>query len=293
MLQFRDVLLEGYSNPLSRHFGESFFSALPKTAGVYYMLDQKGDVLYVGKAKCLRDRVRSYKNAGPESASIKVLRMLFFVRKIQWERCESEKAALIRENELLRTLKPPFNVLNTQPESYCFIGLRFIELKDSTEARFRLTTRSTRKGDLLFGAFKGRAAVRDGYAGLLRLLWAAHNEKQRFEFPAKILKYRPPALYSLKVEKEIQKSLPDFLSGKSETLLQILSEKLLTNESIPPFFYHAIQEDLQSAREFWKVGPQRNQELKKNHGIRTRIIPQERLDDLIVYEKVRLGQVLA
>jgi excinuclease UvrABC nuclease subunit len=108
----RQEWLLPYENPLAKRFDSAFFRAIPRAPGVYFLRGELDEVLYVGKAKDLRARLRSYRQARPDQVSRKVIRLIRIVRKIEWEECGTEKDALLRENRLLRELKPPFNVVN-------------------------------------------------------------------------------------------------------------------------------------------------------------------------------------
>lgn len=81
---------------------------LPSDPGVYLMRDHRGDVLYIGKAANLRRRVRSYFGPGPKHGRL-VARALDRLEAVDHEVCGSELEALLRESELLRTLRPPCN----------------------------------------------------------------------------------------------------------------------------------------------------------------------------------------
>ncbi|MGL5097027.1 MAG: GIY-YIG nuclease family protein, partial [Planctomycetia bacterium] len=80
----------------------------PKTPGVYAMLDPKGAVLYVGKAKRLRYRLLSYFHTAKQDA--KARRIVKRTASVVWEQCPDEFGALLRELELIRRIRPPFNV---------------------------------------------------------------------------------------------------------------------------------------------------------------------------------------
>ncbi len=95
--------------PLVERLGRDFFRQLPESPGVYLMHDAANIVLYVGKAKSLRDRVGSYRVANPERMKRRTLRLLRLVEHNAWEECSDESAAIRREAELLLTLKPRFN----------------------------------------------------------------------------------------------------------------------------------------------------------------------------------------
>jgi excinuclease ABC subunit C len=104
----------------------------PKVPGVYGMLDPRGRLVYVGKAKNLRSRLMSYFR--PASRDPKAGKIVAQARTILWECAPSEFAALLRELELIRRFRPPFNVqgqptrrqfkylcLGRSPAPYCFV----------------------------------------------------------------------------------------------------------------------------------------------------------------------------
>ncbi len=80
----------------------------PGKPGVYGMLDEAGDLIYVGKAKQLRSRLLSYFRAGSRPA--KAARIIRHARAVVWELCSHEFAALLREQELIRRWRPRCNV---------------------------------------------------------------------------------------------------------------------------------------------------------------------------------------
>jgi hypothetical protein len=285
-----------YKNPLKGQMGQDFLKKIPKTPGVYLMLGEQGRVLYVGKAKSLRDRLASYGRAKPNEVSRKVIRMLNAVREIRIEQCATETEALLRENSLLREIKPPFNRQNTRPESYYLIGLK---AQAGGALALRLTTRlEAEEGEELFGAFKGRGTTRRGFGALLRLLWVAHAwpgaaASERFEFPLALCRDEPVLTYSLTLRNERVKGplgvdtgwdalLVNFLRGSSRTLLPALSARILLLGGIPPFFNKWIEDDLTALAEFFDLGPKRNRRLKRFSGEDSRLIAQEKIDDLLV-----------
>ena len=281
-----------FENPLLRQPGADFFRSIPQTTGVYFFVGERDQILYVGKAKNLRTRLNSYKRAKPDAVSRKIIRLLFLTRAIRWEECPTEAAALLRENQLLRDLKPAFNVVNTQPETYFFLALRF----DKGRVQIRLTTREEVDGFELYGSFKGRNTVREGYGSLLRLLWLTQPDSiqqslRRFEMPARLLRYRLPAAYTVRIPDEWKTPLRRFLGGTGDAFLVKLTERLLENLEIPPFYYQLVQRDLEALQTFYDRCLKRNRALIKAHGRPPRMIPQNQLDDLMVLELVRLGRV--
>ena len=94
-------------------FREAVKTGSPKLPGVYGMIDGKGRLIYVGKAKELRTRLMSYCR---DKRDHKAGRILHAARTIVWERAPNEFAALLRELELIRRHRPRFNVQG-QPDS--------------------------------------------------------------------------------------------------------------------------------------------------------------------------------
>jgi excinuclease UvrABC nuclease subunit len=276
-----------YDNPLTARIGREFFLQAPRGPGVYLMLGDQGQLLYVGKAKSLRTRLNSYRRAKPGEVSRKVIRLVHRIREIRVEECESEAAALLRENQLLRERKPPFNHMGTSHESYLFIGLRVT----GAHAEFRLTTNPESDGDRLYGSFKNRGLARDGYAALLRLLWATRHRPERFAYPGALSRVSPPRRYTLELDPARSADLKRFLGGSSNRLLTRLTEELLENDAIPRFYYHWIQQDLERLQAFYQLCPKRNRGLRRRYGTEGPLIAQERIDDLLVLEQVRAGRV--
>lgn len=129
-------------------------ASLPKQPGCYIFKDENGDVLYVGKAISLRQRVRSYFQKSAQH-SAKTVRMVRKIRDIEWMVTDSELEALILECTLIKRHRPPYNVLMKDDKSYPYLCI-------TTSEKFpRLTvTRKVRKdGDRYFGPFANSGAV--------------------------------------------------------------------------------------------------------------------------------------
>jgi hypothetical protein len=279
-----------FQNPLHQRLGRDFFLKLPKAPGVYFFYGESGWLLYVGKAKSLRDRLNSYRLAAPGRVSKKVLRMIHLAREIRWEECADETQALLRENQLLRDLQPAFNVLNTSPESYLFLGIREVHDPELNQLEFRLTRNSDpdelRPREILYGAFKNRRLTQEAYGALLRLLWCTGYQEVRFEFPVRLTRKKLPSPYVTPFPPDWIPSLKRFLVGSHPKFLTLLTERLLLNESIPRFAYTVLQQDLETLKTFYARCSHRNQMLRrhygKEYGLKGKLIPQEKLDDLLV-----------
>lgn len=95
---------------------KSYLKNLPSTAGVYRMLSESGEVLYVGKAKNLKARVASYTR--PFDASRRIQRMVSLTRHMEFVNTRSEAEALLMESALIKSLDPRFNVALKDDKSF-------------------------------------------------------------------------------------------------------------------------------------------------------------------------------
>ena len=99
---------------------------LPASAGVYQYFDKKGKLLYIGKAKNLKNRVKSYWRYTPDfvpnpSQSPRILKMLEEADTLEYIIVDSEEDALILENSLIKQLKPKYNILLRDDKTYPYI----------------------------------------------------------------------------------------------------------------------------------------------------------------------------
>lgn len=280
MVQLR---LLPYGKPLLERLGSEFFQKVPACPGVYLMSGEAGTLLYIGQSRNLRVRLNSYKNLNTERASRKIVRLVHQVRSITWERCASPAEALLRENYLLRLHKPKFNVANTRPEHYAFLGVRNSE----STLTLRITkTPSPEPSENLYGAFKGIHRLRTFQGTLLRLLWASQKQPSSpHEIPALLLRSDQPEETSLPLEPAVAAEsltrLTRFLKGQSDTLSGWLSERVLPSARGCPFLAHFWEQDLALTKDFYAFGPSRNRTLVGGHTDEPPLIAQEELDDLL------------
>jgi excinuclease ABC subunit C len=93
-----------------------FAKLAPSQPGVYRMLDAKGDVLYVGKAKSIKKRVMNY--ARPTAYDARIARMIAATVTMEFVTTKTETEALLLEANLIKRLRPRFNVLLRDDKSF-------------------------------------------------------------------------------------------------------------------------------------------------------------------------------
>ena len=149
---------------------EEKLKQLPNNPGVYQYFDKTGRLLYIGKAKVLKNRVRSYFQFTPQLApsstlSYRITKMITEVEDLNYIVVPSENDALILENSLIKQLKPKYNILLRDDKTYPYIYL------DTNEAFPRLDiTRKIikKKGIKYYGPFS--VGARDMLNSIYELL---------------------------------------------------------------------------------------------------------------------------
>jgi excinuclease ABC subunit C len=128
--------------------------ALPDAPGVYLFKDERGKVIYVGKAKSIRKRVNShFSKAGNRSA----MEMTSAVADIDFIATETEAEALLAEQEFIKRHRPRFNIRLRDDKSYPYIGISL----DEDYPRVYFTREKHRKERAYFGPFSNAKRVRE------------------------------------------------------------------------------------------------------------------------------------
>ena len=211
---------------------------LPENPGVYVMLDKDGQVIYVGKAKNLKNRVRQYFQASVKTD--KVMAMVSNVCDFYYIIAPTEIDALSLENNLIKKHKPRYNILLKDDKTYPYLK---IDLKENFPT-FKITRKIKKDGAKYFGPFMGGVSVRD-VLEIVNLAFGIRpcDKKLNPDKPIKeclnfhIKKCLAPCAgcvdknaYLEMVNKAI-----DFLSGDTAQTEKLLTEKMLSSSQREEF----------------------------------------------------------
>jgi excinuclease ABC subunit C len=149
------------TDPVFDH--KEFTASLPKRPGVYRMFGAEGELLYVGKAKSLKDRVSTYFN--PSNVAPKIQALVHQIARIEVTVTNTEAEALLLEYNLIKAHKPRFNIVLRDDKSFPYVHLE--EGHDFPRLAFYRGSRSA--PGRYFGPFPNAGAVRDSLNQLQKL----------------------------------------------------------------------------------------------------------------------------
>ncbi|MEG3179191.1 excinuclease ABC subunit UvrC [Sphingomonas sp. LT1P40] len=225
---------------------------LPARPGVYRMQDARGDVLYVGKARALKNRVANYTQ--PAKLSNRLRRMIAQTRSMTIVTTNNEAEALLLEAQLIKRFRPAYNVLLRDDKSFPYILLR----GDHAFPRVQLHRGARRfKGDY-FGPFAGAGQVRKTLNALQKLFLLRSCTDGFFN-----TRDRPCLLYQIRrcsapcvdrIDKdgyaELTADARAFLSGKSTQVQAKLGEAMTAAAEAMDFEQAAVLRDRLKALTF-------------------------------------------
>jgi DNA polymerase-3 subunit epsilon len=123
LLKFQNKQIKHFKAPsVTYKRVENILNELPEEPGVYRFLDKYDNILYIGKAKILKDRVKSYFSTDTFTSS-KIAKMFQLIHNIKWETTETELEALLLESREIKKWKPYYNTVDKKYKSYPFVKL--------------------------------------------------------------------------------------------------------------------------------------------------------------------------
>ena len=211
---------------------EEELKKLPASPGVYIMHDRHDEIIYVGKAISLKNRVRQYFQES-RSKTAKIEKMVSRIARFEYIITDSELEALVLECNLIKEHRPRYNTMLKDDKTYPYIKVTM------DEAFPRVLFSRTMKKDkcLYFGPYTSAGAVKDTI-DLIHKLWKLRTCTRRL--PQDIGKERPCLNYHIKQcqapcqgyisQEEYGKAVAqtlDFLNRKYEPVLSMLEEKMM------------------------------------------------------------------
>jgi len=227
-------------------------ASLPLAPGVYLYKDSEGKVLYVGKAKSLRNRVRSY-FSDERLAEAKTGRLISAARDIDYIEVDNEKEALALENNLIKQYQPRFNVLLRDDKTY-----PYIKLTAEKYPRVYVTRRVLKDGATYFGPyFPGSLAYRLVQFIHRRFLVPSCKTDLTRKHPQPCLEYHihrclGPCVEGLTTDEAYAEAVHDvrlFLEGRHRDLADDLHRRMERASSEMRFEHAAMLRDLISTVE--------------------------------------------
>ncbi len=216
------------SSELGKEVIKKELALIPKLPGVYRMFNSKNEILYVGKAKNLPNRLKSY--VSEKNHIIRTERMLSQTRKLEITTTSNESEALLLEANLIKKYKPKFNILLRDDKSFPFI---FIGNKDEWSQIKRHRGKKSKEG-FYFGPFASAGSANWTIKMIQKIFHLRVCDDTVFKN-----RERPCILYQIKrcsgpcvgyVTKEDYKQTVDdaieFVSGKSRRIQKNLSNQM-------------------------------------------------------------------
>ncbi len=205
---------------------------LPLCPGVYLMKDATGEIIYVGKSKLLKNRVSQYfmhsKNHSP-----KTMAMVSMIADFDYMITDTEVEALVLECNLIKKYRPKYNILLKDDKQYPYIKITTQE----EFPRIYMTRKVSKDGAKYFGPYMSAYMVKETLETIKKIFRVRSCNKK---LPEEIGKGRPCLYYhiqqcsapcaeqiSKEEYREVFDQIADVLDGKYQSILQLLTQKML------------------------------------------------------------------
>ena len=197
-------------------------SVVPMEPGCYLMKDRNDQVIYVGKAKKLRNRLRSYFTGAHDT---KTTRLVAEIRNFEFIVTSDETESLLLELNLIKQYQPRYNILLKDDKSY-----PFIKITKEKYPRLVVTRRVKKGAGKYFGPYPNAYSAQE----TKKLLDRIYPFRKCDKMPDKLCLYYHigqclgPCVYDVDLEKyaEMTREISDFLNGEDQTILKNLENRM-------------------------------------------------------------------
>jgi len=233
---------------------KKILSTIPKTPGIYKMIDTTGRVIYIGKAKELSKRVKQYFKKDYQH-STRTKKLVENIVDIQTISVDTELEAIMLENNLIKQLQPKYNILLKDDKSYVYI-----KITKEDFPRVQIVRKIEKDGAKYIGPKTAKHKVQETLKVLKKIFPFRHcnlnidfiekdpnNERHKVKLSHKTIKYPcldhyikrciSPCIGKCTKEEysEIIKNIENFLAGKADTIIKQLKEKMTEEAAVKKF----------------------------------------------------------
>jgi predicted GIY-YIG superfamily endonuclease len=264
-----------------RKFGVDLLGRLPEAPAVYLFRDEQGAVLYVGKAKNVRRRLSQYRNASRRKAHRKMRELVRVAHSLEVRPCESETVALLRENELIRELRPEYNVDGAYEFLYPAIGTGgrdgqvWLCIASQIDAYGHLDLR-------WHGCFRPRWRAREAFDALVSLCGRIGHLEPRSRLPELPTDVKGTRFVAVRrMGDGWTRPIRDFFDGESDALLARLFDALLEQRGAR-LDRADVQASIEVLKAFHVEDARRLREARTRVGWPGSFVPQAERDALFI-----------
>lgn len=261
-------------------FGKDFLETVPQTPGVYLFRNRAGELIYVGKAKNLRQRLRCYRNASRRKVHRKMRLLVRESTAVELRQVDTEQEALLLENELIRGQRPPYNVDGAFSFLYPSIGV--LRMKQHTILCYTLNPERWLDVDFrLFGSFRSRLRTKEAFDALSDLLLRLGHKEPWSKLP-ELPRDRGSRIVGIRrLDAALLDAIEEYLAGESKRALKLLTLRLLEK---PSARHEAslVQEALQQVDSFFETDTRELFQARRRAGWPADFVPQEERDALFI-----------
>ncbi|HEX5096062.1 MAG TPA: GIY-YIG nuclease family protein [Acidimicrobiia bacterium] len=257
---------------------------MPPQPGVYFLLAENTELLYVGKASNLRTRLAQHARAAGATTDVRLRALYARTGEVRWEAAPDEAAAAAREADVIVALQPRFNASIVDEGRWNYVT---IEPGRHGPASMRLgLTPSTDRPAQAYGCFPHLGhglssgpgiACSDGYTALLRLLWVC-STGGTLPIPSRLSTGRVCDAIEIPVPAAWRAPLHALLSGTS---CRLLADLAVVETAHAPHLRSGLLRDAVAAESFFRHGPVAVRRLRLRHGRRGRTITRDQVRAMV------------